>query len=391
MRHRWREALPYYPSLPLGALVAIVWANSAGDSYFRVAHALAFPVNEIGVAFGLAALAQQVLEAVEPGGTVRSWRDTRAAVGMGIGGAAGAAITYAVYIGFSDERVLMQGWPIACGVDIFVAVAVARSIFRDRAAVRTVVILAIVGDVLALLVISQRPFVGVTNPAAASLIPLAVAMSLVYRRVGIRSMWVYLLAAGPVAWVGCYEAGIHPALALLPIVPFFPKAPRALDDFTTHRHEHASVTHFESVFAYPLQVVALLFGLVNAGVLWRGYGTATWAILAASLVGRPTGIMLTAAAAGVWRRNGTLPGVRPPELVIVALITSVGSVFALFLSTAVFPAGPSLSQVKLGALATVAGIPLVHIAARHLRVGRFAGGGYASEHLSASRYDTIVQ
>ena len=33
--------------LPLGAAIAIVWANTASESYFRFAHALAFPVNEI--------------------------------------------------------------------------------------------------------------------------------------------------------------------------------------------------------------------------------------------------------------------------------------------------------------------------------------------------------
>ena len=36
--------------LPLGAAIALVWANTAPDSYFRLAHTLAFPVNEIGMA-----------------------------------------------------------------------------------------------------------------------------------------------------------------------------------------------------------------------------------------------------------------------------------------------------------------------------------------------------
>ena len=31
--------------LPLGAAIALVWANTAGESYFRLAHTLAFPVN----------------------------------------------------------------------------------------------------------------------------------------------------------------------------------------------------------------------------------------------------------------------------------------------------------------------------------------------------------
>ena len=40
--------------LPLGAIVALIWANTAAHSYLRVAHALQFIVNDIGMAFFLA-------------------------------------------------------------------------------------------------------------------------------------------------------------------------------------------------------------------------------------------------------------------------------------------------------------------------------------------------
>src|SRR5262249_25693231 len=66
--------------------------------------------------------------------------------------------------------------------------------------------------------------------------------------------------------------------------------------------------------------------------------------------------------------------VRWRDLVVIACIVTVGSVFALFLSTAVFPDGPLLTQAKLGAIATLAGVPITAAAARALRVGRFAGG-----------------
>src|SRR5262249_38660512 len=146
---------------------------------------------------------------------------------------------------------------------------------------------------------------------------------------------------------------------------FFPRAPRQLDDFDDFRHAHALVAHFESVFAYPLQAVAFLFGLTNAGVLLRGVDAGTWAILAASLVGRPVGMLLTAAV--VPKRP-----LRWPELIVIALIGSVGLVFALFLSTSVFPDGPLLTQTKLGAMATLAGGAIAIGMARVLRVGRFA-------------------
>ena len=365
MTRPWRDALPYYPLLPLGGLVAIVWANTAADSYFRLAQALAFPVNDIGVAFGLASLAQEVLEVIGPGRAVRSWDSVVLPVAIAIGGALGAVAGYATYVHFTDEQILTAGWRIACGVDVFVCVALARLVFTRRSAISAVVLFAVITDVIALVLVSRRPFVTGTDTGALSLVPLAIGISLIFRQFGVRSMWAYLVVAGPVAWLGCYWSGLHPALALLPLVPFFPRAPRPLDDLSDHLHERSRLTHFESVFAYPLQAVAFLFGLTNAGVLLRGVDTGTWAVVTASLVGRPSGILLAAVL---------LP--KQPfqwsELVVIALIGSVGLVFALFLSTTVFPDGALLTQMKLGAIATLAGAALALAAARVLRVGRFA-------------------
>ncbi len=370
MKSGWRGALPYYPLLPAGAVAAIVWAAAASDSYFRFAQALAFPVNDIGVALGLAWLAQEVLEAAGPGRGLPGWRWTAGAGAMGIGGAAAAAATYVWYVHLSGEPVLLRGWPIVCGVDVFLGVAVARAIFTHGAPVKVVMIVALVADVLALVLVSHRPFESAAAGAAYGLIVLAVAVAGLFRIARIRTMWAYLLGPGTLAWFGCYWAGLHPALSLLPVVPFFPRSPRRFGDFSAERHHHASPAHFESAFAYPLQLVAFLFGLVNAGVLWREFGAGTWAVLAANLAGRPIGILLTAA---LWT---TMSGsrLRWADLVVVALIASAGSVFALFLSIAVFPAGPLLAEAKLGAMATVSGALLAGLAARTLGVGRFVQG-----------------
>jgi NhaA family Na+:H+ antiporter len=364
MTRDWRTALPYYPLLPLGAVIAIVWANTAAASYFRVAQALAFPVNDIGVTFGLASLAQEVLEAIGPR-RARSPGSIVLPIAIAIGGTLGAAATYAAYLHFTDEQILLEGWRIACGVDVFVCVALARLIFTRRAVVSVVVLFAVVSDIIALVLVSHRSSAVGADAGAIALIALAIAVSLLFWQFGVRSMWVYLLVSGPTAWFGCYWSGLHPALALLPIVPFFPRAARPLDDLGALRHEHTRVTHFESVFAYPLQAVAFLFGLANAGVLLRGVDTGTWAVLAACLLGRPIGILLAAALL-------PKPSMRWAELVVVALIGSVGLVFALFLSTSVFPDGPLLTEMKLGAIGTLAGAAMAVAAARVLRVGRFA-------------------
>jgi hypothetical protein len=120
-----------------------------------------------------------------------------------------------------------------------------------------------------------------------------------------------------------------------------------------------------------VQGVAFLFGLVNAGVLLRGFGTGTWAVLTASLVGRPAGIL---AAVGIAVGAG-LPLPRHigwKELIVMALAAAPSLAFGLFFAAAVFPDGPLLIETKMGAIASAAGVLLALAAARLLSVGRFA-------------------
>src|SRR4029077_19284824 len=121
---------------------------------------------------------------------------------------------------------------------------------------------------------------------------------------------------------------------------------------------------------------------VNAGVLLRGFGTGTWAVLTASLVGRPVGILVAvglAVAAGLhvprdigWR-----------QLIVIALAASPSLGFGLFFAAAVFPDGPLLIETKMGAISTAAGVLLALSAARLLRVGRFATFTVPRHHVSA--------
>jgi NhaA family Na+:H+ antiporter len=290
----------------------------------------------------------------------------------GIGGTVGAVAVYLAYIHSTDQQVLAQGWPIVCGVDIFFSLALARMVFRRSVAVTFLLLLAISSDVIGLTVISRHRLVAEVHPAAALLIVAAFGASIVLRRSGVRSMWPYLTLSGPLMWLGCYRAGLHPALALLPIVPFFPRSARDLSTIARpNRGVHRTASHFESVFEYPIQGVAFLFGLVNAGILLHGYDAGTWAVLTASLVGRPLGILV---AVGIAVTAG-LPLPRHigwKALVVIALAVSVSLGFGLFFAAAVFPDGPLLIETKMGAILTSVGLLLALAAARLLRVGRFA-------------------
>src|SRR5215813_906305 len=56
-----------YLALPTGVAIALIWANTVPERYFAVAHALAFPVNEIGMALFVGLIMQEIVEAVMPG------------------------------------------------------------------------------------------------------------------------------------------------------------------------------------------------------------------------------------------------------------------------------------------------------------------------------------
>jgi NhaA family Na+:H+ antiporter len=130
-----------------------------------------------------------------------------------------------------------------------------------------------------------------------------------------------------------------------------------------HRAEHEWNT--------VAQAVLFFFGVVNAGVILRGVDTGTWAVLAAALIGRPLGI-LGGAAIGLALGLRLPTSLRWRELVVIALATSSGFTFALFAASSLLPPGAVLTQIKLGALATVAGALATYAAARLLRVGRYA-------------------
>jgi NhaA family Na+:H+ antiporter len=368
----FRFTIDHFLLLPLGGLIAIVWANLWPERYFTVAHDLAFIVNEIGMALFFALVAQEVVEEVMPGGALHTWRRWTLPVAAAVGAIVGSALVYLVYVEWKYELVLSDGWPVAGAVDLAFAYFIVRAIFGRHPAIPFVLLLAITADVIGMLVIASRhPFVEI-RPGGTALMAAALGLALALRRRKVRTFWPYLLACGPLSWWALYLDGLHPALALVPIVPFLPHAPRSLELFTDAPHgRHDSSRHFEHVWKYPIQGVLFLFGLVNAGVLLTGYDTGTWALLAAALVGKPLGIV---AAVGLALALGLHMPARFHwrDLVVIAFATCGGFTFGLFFATAVFPMGPVLAQLKIGALATGIGVPLTFGIAWFLHSGRFS-------------------
>jgi NhaA family Na+:H+ antiporter len=368
-----------YLLLPAGALLALVWANTLPDSYFRFATNLAFPVNEVLMAFFFALIAHEIVEAVLPGGALHSWRRWVVPVAAAAGGFAGAGLVYVSYVGLSYQPLLEPAWPVACAIDLVAGYYLLKAIFGRGGAVPFLLVVGIVTNAIALMVVALRYDPIVVKPGAAALLIAALALAYFFRRLKVRAFWPYFAVCGSLSWLAFYWDGLHPALSLVPIVPFLPHEARRLDLLEDNPPASPDlIRQAEHEWTYAVQVIVFFFGLVNAGVLLQGYGTGTWAVMAAALVGRPIGMLLAAFA--VIAAGLRLPlQLRSRELVVAALATSSGFTTALFVAVAAFPAGPVLAELTLGALFSVVGVALTLAAAWLLQVGRFAGAGTAGE------------
>jgi Na+:H+ antiporter, NhaA family len=356
--------------LPIGAAIALTWANVSAESYFVFAHRLSFFVNEIGMAFFFALMAQEVTEAVMPGGALHTWRRWSLPVIAGIGGMAGAVAVYIAYVRLSYELVLVSAWPVALAVDAVAMYYVLRTIMPRTPAVPFALLLALFTDLVALIVVAPKYLVIEARAGGAALMLGALGLAAAMRAFKIRRFWPYLFICGPLSWLAFYFEGLHPAFSLIPVIPFLPHEPRRMDIFADTKDDDR-VHHSEHEWHLIVQPVVFLFGLVNAGVMLRSYDTGSWAMLAAQLVGRPAGILI---AIGIALMAGLhLPGrIGWRELLVVAFATSIGFAIALFLATGVLATGPVLDQAKLGVLGSVVGVLIAFAAARLLKVGRLA-------------------
>jgi NhaA family Na+:H+ antiporter len=358
--------------LPLGAAIALVWANTAPESYFEFAHRLAFPVNEIGMAFFFALITQEVRESLMPGGALHSWRKWSLPVVAAAGGVAGAVFVYLGYVQAKYQAVLTPGWPIAVAIDAVAAYYVVKLILPRSPAVPFALLLAIVSDIFGMFVVGPRHVVLEMRIGGVILVLAGLGLAGLFRARKVRRFWPYLGICGPLLWMAFYWEGLHPALSLMPIVFFLPHEPRRGDVFRDPPDDDP-IHHAEHEWNEFVQLAVFMFGLVNAGVVLRDYYTGTWAMLAASLVGRPVGILV---ATGI----AVLVGLHLPrrigwrEIVVVALASSSGFMVALFFATGMLAIGPTLAQLKIGVLLSAAGAPLAIGAGWLLKVGRFSAG-----------------
>ena len=368
----WRFAVTNSLLMVLGALIALLWANIDSASYVRFTHPLHFAVNDIAMAFFFGLAMKEIIEATAPGGALHSFRRGALPVIAAVGGMAGPALLYVGLSTLAGRPDMIRGWAIPCATDIAFSYMVARVIFPAASpAIPFLLLLAIADDALGLVLLAAfYPSAPVRPIPFVILVGAACLLAWVMRQQRTRNFWPYLLGAGTVSWVGFYVGGLHPALALVPVLPFVPHAARDAGLFVEPlRPLHDPLSEFGRWWKVPVEVILFAFALTNAGVPVASAGITTWIVLSALLAGKPAGIV-----GSTWlaERLGfrRAEGLRWSEVLVLAVTAGIGFTVALFFTTASFEPGPTLDQAKLGALMSVSAGALAIVTARIVGIRR---------------------
>lgn len=413
----WDYISAYSLLLIAGTLVALFWANLDPDSYHTLVHyvliddfligeaqaeggsvqhvlTLHFLVNDVFMAFFFAIAGKEVWEAlILEQGSLRGRRALTPLVATA-GGMLGPVAVYlglAAWLGiFAD---VAHGWAVPTATDIAFSYLVGRLVFgAGHPAVRFLLLLAIADDAAGLLILAffyptaeVQPLwllLSVGASAAAYLLfnwlprrldgddPLRPASSFVRKRL---TFWPYLLA-GVISWYGFQEAGIHPALGLLPVIPAIPHADRGFGIFAeAEQYLHDLLNTIEHALKRPVEVGLFFFGLMNAGVEFSAMSAVTWLVVLGLLVGKPVGIFLFGTLAARGFGFGLPEGMRLTDLFVLGCVAAIGFTVALFVATVAFASGPLQDAAKMGALLSFAAAGISLIAGRLGRVVKVDG------------------
>ncbi len=177
--------------------------------------------------------------------------------------------------------------------------------------------------------------------------------------------------AGAISWYGFQQAGIHPALGLLPVIPAIPHADIEFGIFAEEEaHLPDLLNRTEHALTTPVEVILFFFGLANAGVEFSAMGEATWLVLAGLIIGKPLGITLFGVLAERGLGLGLPAGMRTSDLFVIGCVAAIGFTVSLFVASVAFPPGPTQDAAKMGALFSFGAAAIALAAGRMLRVER---------------------
>ncbi len=412
----WNVISTYSLLLLTGAVLALIWANTHNESYQHLVHfvlwdhapighahevggevhrtlTLHFLINDVCMAFFFAIAAKEVWEGIIlKDGELRGKKAITPLIATagGMIGPAAVFLLIGAMLGVMDQYA--QGWAIPTATDIAFSYLVGRIIFgAGHPAIPFLLLLAIADDAGGMIILAIFYPTGDLQPAWL-LMSLAAAVAVYvlanwlprYMDRGNQarpnstwmrqkaSFWPYAIA-GAISWYGFHNAGIHPALGLLPIVPTIPHADRPYGIFAeAEAHLTDLLNWIEHRLKYFVEVMLFFFGLLNAGVVFSAFGEPTWMVLGGLIIGKPVGIFLMGMLA--VKMGFALPsGMKMRDLWVLGCVAAIGFTVALFVTTVAFPAGAAQEAAKMGAVFSFGAAAIAIVMGRLLKVERREG------------------
>ncbi|MGY1855306.1 Na+/H+ antiporter NhaA [Modestobacter sp. SYSU DS0290] len=355
--------------LMIGALLALVWANSPWSESYESLRDLRVGPESLHLDLTLGTWAADGLLAIFffvaglelkrefVAGDLRDPRKAALPVAAAVGGMVVPAVLYAVVnLGAGDGA--LSGWAIPTATDIAFALAVLAVISTHLpSGLRTFLLtLAIVDDLLAITIIAVFYTASLAiTPLLLSLVPIALFGFLVQKR--IRSWWL-LLPLAAVAWVLMHESGVHATVAgvllafTVPVVRSQaaggPSAGPGLAEHLEHR-----VRPISSGFAVPV------FAFFSAGVTVGGLSGLGSALTDSVAIGIVVGLVVgkTVGITGAtWLMSRFTRAELDPELswldvIGLAMLGGIGFTVSLLIGELAFGEGSLRDEhVKVGVL-----------------------------------------
>ncbi len=432
----------YSIPLILGVIFSLVVANINEEAYHHMVEyplmgegvklfghdfTLHFFFNDIFMVFFFGIAAKEITESVLPGGPLNPIRKAVNPLLGTIGGVVGPVATYLIIAGllytgsfaeFFDAlgkafvpggiydpevdkaAAVFRGWGVPTATDIALAWLVAQLIFgKGHPAINFLLLLAVADDAIGLGIIAvfypdpQHP----VHVQWLGLVAAGMAVAYFLRWRGVQAWVPYIVFGGTLSWLGLILASLHPALALVPIVPFLPgpKHDTGLfidpkdanadgiitqqehDDAMEHHHGHSPLEQFEHQLKLFVDMGLFFFAFANAGVAFSSINGVTWTVLAALIVGKAIGIF---GFSYLGEKLGfSLPeGMGLKHLLVAGVVAGLGLTVALFVAGEAFPGtSPFQGPAKMGAVFSAGAALVAFIMGKAMGVKD--GGGVAPE------------
>lgn len=374
--------------LAMGAVIALVWANSpwsdAYDSLWSSRFAVSVPggsldldlqhwVNDGLMTIFFLVVGLEIKRELTDGHLA----ERRSAMLPALAAVGGMAIPALVYLAIAGSTA-PQGWAIPVATDIALAVGVI-SVAGSRvpASLRAFLLgLAIVDDIGAIVIIAIFYSTGV------KVVWLAISLCgvlavVVLKKIGVQKILVYVMV-GIVVWLGLYKGGVHPTLAGVIMGLLAPSTPIGRTELidveesssnsgvesaiVVRERARGSVSVVEwlehHLHPWTSFLIVPVFALANSGihisrsVLVDAVGSPiTWGVFVGLVVGKPAGILLATKASIRFGLADAPDGSSTRQVFGVGSAAGIGFTVAIFITKLAFTDTSQQEVAKLAILA----------------------------------------